>query len=67
MIEQKLMPLRDWREQRFVGTPPSVSTVKRWVKNGDIPTKKIGGSIFVILNEEMNTTGDHLVDAVLSS
>ena len=67
MIQQKLIALEQWRNQRFQGKPPSISTVKRWAKNGDIPTKKIGGSIFVILNEELKTTGDNLVDSVLGS
>jgi hypothetical protein len=66
-IRTKLMSLQQWRLQRFEGTPPSKSTIKRWAKNGDIPAKKIGQCWYVILNEEMNTTGDDLVDSVLRS
>ena len=60
----KLMPLEEWRTQRFT-TPPSRATARRWVTNGDIPGKLIGGKWFVNLEEEINSTGDELVDSIL--
>ncbi|SEA29446.1 Excisionase-like protein [Marinobacterium iners DSM 11526] len=63
-IEQ-LMPLHEWRTQRFT-TPPSRSTVKRWCVNGHIPAKLIGGKWFVRVEEERRSTGDPLVDQVLA-
>ena len=47
----KLMPLEEWRTQRFT-TPPSPATVRRWISNGDIPGKHIGGKWFVDICEE---------------
>lgn len=61
----KLMTINDWRQNRFSGKPPAESTVKRWAKEGSIPAKKIGGKWFVMVSEEIRTTGDDLVDAVL--
>ncbi|WP_221801886.1 helix-turn-helix domain-containing protein [Oceanobacter mangrovi] len=61
----KLMSVSDWRTARFASNPPSEQTVKRWAKNGDIPAKKIGGRWFIMVTEELQTTGDELVDAVL--
>lgn len=66
-IRTKLMSLQQWRLERFEGTPPSQSTIKRWAMNGDIPAKKIGRHWYVMLQEEMTTTGDELVDSVLRS
>lgn len=66
-LNTQLMSLSEWREKRFVGKPPSTSTVHRWIKNGDLPAKRIGGMWFVIISEEQNTTGDSLVDAVLQA
>lgn len=62
---KKLMPLEEWREKRFT-TPPSMQTVRRWANNGDIPgAKKLGGSWFIDIDVEENTTGNDLVDQVL--
>ncbi|ASP40354.1 DNA-binding protein [Bacterioplanes sanyensis] len=64
-MNQKLMSVSEWRDQRFIGKPPAYSTVKRWIKNGELPAKQLGGTWYVIVSEEQNTTGDALVDAVL--
>lgn len=62
---KKLMPLEEWRTKRFT-TPPSSATVRRWVKNGDVPgAKKIGGSWYIDVELENISTGDELVDQVL--
>lgn len=49
----KLMPLEEWRHERFT-TPPSPATVRRWITNGDIPGRLIGGKWFVDLEEELS-------------
>jgi len=61
----RLMSLQQWRRERFAGRIPSENTVKRWAKNGDIPAKKIGKTWFVLVQEEIGTTGDELVDRIL--
>lgn len=62
---KKLMPLEEWRVERFT-TPPSTQTVRRWAQNGDIPgAKKIGGSWYVDIDAEQLSTGNDLVDHVL--
>jgi hypothetical protein len=63
----KLMALAEWSQSRFVGTPPAETTVKRWCRDGVIPAKRIGGKWFVMVAEELRTTGDNLVDSVLKS
>jgi hypothetical protein len=63
----QLMSVNDWRAARFAVKPPSEQTVRRWCEHGDIPAKKIGGQWFVMVNEELRTTGDDLVDSVLKS
>ena len=61
----KLMPLEEWRIKRFT-TPPSSQTARRWAQNGDIPgARKIGGTWYVDLKDEQNSTGNSLVDSVL--
>jgi hypothetical protein len=64
VVIPKLMTLEKWRHERFE-TPPSKSTALRYAQNGDIPAKKIGGQWFVMLDEEINTTGSDRVDAIL--
>lgn len=65
MLNERLMPLHEWRIKRFT-TPPGRSTVKRWCENGHIPAKLIGGRWYVRIDEELRTTGDPLVDQVLT-
>lgn len=63
-IHEQLMPLHEWRTVRFT-TPPSRATAVRWCENGEIPAKLIGGKWYVKFVEEMQSTGDDLVDQVL--
>jgi hypothetical protein len=66
MIPQ-LMSVNDWRKARFASKPPTEQTVRRWAENGNIPAKKIGGKWFVMVTDELRTTGNDLVDSVLKS
>jgi len=43
---------------------PSPSTIRRWIDNGDLEGKIIGGNYYVLVQE---TTGDPLVDSVLQA
>lgn len=60
----KLMPLKQWCKERFT-TPPAYSTALRMVHSGEVPAKKLGGSWYVMAEEEVNSTGSDRVDAIL--
>lgn len=60
----KLMALKHWRVERFHKPIPK-NTALRWVQNGEIPAKKIGGEWFVMLEEEVFDTGCDRVNEIL--
>lgn len=65
----KRMRLSEYRRHAFVGQPPSNQTIINWIKNGDLPGEKMGGSwvVFVSDNgEALRSTGNALADAVLN-
>ena len=66
-IRTKLMSLQQWRLQRFECPPPVNLQLSAGLEMAIYLKKKIGQCWYVILNEEMNTTGDDLVDSVLRS
>lgn len=61
----KLMDLDQWRSARFAGTPPAMTTVRRWCREGYVPSKKIAGTWFIDLDAERRQTGNKLADSVL--
>lgn len=64
----KLMIVSEYRDVRFAGTKkPSINTIKRWVENGSIPGKKIGGLYYVDITAESEQTGNTLADMILSA
>ena len=60
----KLMPISEWRKFRFTH-PPSLSTIKRWCEQGQLPSKKIGGTWYIDYQKELKQTGDESVDSIL--
>lgn len=80
-MPKKLISVAEYRRQRFHGRKkPSERTIRRWIIQGEIPGRKIGGMYFVDLGgEERQTemlvketqvlgrvlTGKALVDRVL--
>lgn len=62
----KLMPLEEYRIKRF-STPPSRQTILKWVHDGDLPAKKIGGRWFIKVNEEIDSLGDERLDRILKA
>ncbi|UYG08396.1 excisionase [Halomonas sp. M4R1S46] len=66
MSTGKLMSLEEWRKARFAGEPPAMSTIRKWCREGHVPSKKIGGSWFIDLDAEARQTGNPLADAVLN-
>jgi hypothetical protein len=63
---EKLMSIAEWRESRFT-TPPDKRTVRGWCESGYVPAKKIGRNWFVIINKEIEQTGDAKVDSLINS
>ena len=63
----KLIKLAKYREERFVeGSRPSVSTLRRWIENGKLPGKKIGGQTYVEISEEMlEPTNNELANKII--
>lgn len=62
----KLMTVREWRERYFTAdSAPAELTVRRWLHNGDVPGRKIGGNWYV---DEAGwlAGGDELVAKVLA-
>jgi len=62
----KLLSLNEWREQRFTGRKPALSTCKRWCSEGHVPAKKIGKLWYVCVQDEIKLTGNDLVDSVIN-
>ncbi|HEY8386512.1 MAG TPA: hypothetical protein VIK82_09875 [Porticoccaceae bacterium] len=62
-----LITPQEWIERRFgdAKKKPHPSSVRRWIENGVLPGKKIGGRFYVEIDDERNSTGDELVDRVL--
>lgn len=64
----KLMKLETWRKKQFAPEDiPARSTVLKWLANGDLAGKRIGGSWYIDVETESKTTGDDLVDRVLQA
>lgn len=64
----KLITLKRFRQttEHFEpGSMPSNSTLKRWVENGEIDGKRIGGIYYIDL-DGFASDDDALVDAVLA-
>lgn len=65
----KRMLINEFRREAFVGKPPSPATVKKWIRDGDLPGERIGNSWIVFVDADGNPardTGNALADSVLS-
>lgn len=60
------MTVREWRERYFSeASAPAELTVRRWLQNGDVPGRKIGGNWYVD-EAAWLAGGDELVAKVLA-
>jgi hypothetical protein len=62
-----LLTTEKWLNRYFDDTSrPSVSTLQRWLRDGKIPGKKVGGTWFIDEHEWL-ADGDDLVERVLKA
>ena len=62
----KLMSVSKWIERYFVpGSEPPDSTVRRWLRQGDIPARKVGGTWFIDEEAWLETEVDVLVERIM--
>lgn len=60
-----LMKVSQYRREHFAeGSRPSVNTIKKWVDNGEVYGKVIGGMYYV--DPDKIVTANPLVDKVLN-
>lgn len=63
----KLMTPRAWAEKYFAeGSRPPEPTLRRWMQNGSVPARKIGGSWFIDEHAWL-AEGDDLVLRILNA
>jgi len=63
----KLLTTDRWLDVYFeAASRPSVATLQRWLRDGKIPGKKVGGTWFVDEHEWL-ADGDDLVERVLKA
>jgi len=61
----KLIKLDQFRKDYFAeGSRPALKTIRRQIKSGEIPGKKIG-KVYYVDMDKFNLTGNPLVDSVL--
>jgi hypothetical protein len=54
-IWPKQLEASEWLEDGFTGKKrPNITTVQRWIVNGNIPGKKVGSKYFVWVDQHLN-------------
>lgn len=62
-----LMKISQYREEHFVeGSRPAINTLKKWIDNGDLNGKVIGGNYYVQIDESEGESVNELVEKALS-
>lgn len=68
MKQPAYMKVSEYRAKYFVkGSQPAESTIRRWVRDGDLPGKVIGKVHYVDVSTFKQLTGNALVDQVLQA
>lgn len=63
----KLMSIKGFQNQYFAkGEAPALNTIKRWIEQGTIDGRKVGGKYFVNV-QAFELTDNELVNSVLAS
>lgn len=66
-MQKKLMKISQYQRQFFCpGSEPELSTLRKWINNGDLPGVIIGRNFYIDVNK-LDLTGNPLVDAVLEA
>lgn len=61
----KLISIPQWRDKHFAeGSAPDDVTVRRWLRNAQLPGRKVGGTWYID-EAEWLADGDELVRRVL--
>lgn len=63
----KLISITEYRDLRFTGRRPAASTLRRWIEDGELPGRRIGGCYYVDIDAEQKRTGNSIADAVLEA
>lgn len=63
----KLISISEYRDLRFTGRRPAASTLRRWIEDGELPGRRIGGCYYVDLDAEQKRTGNSIADAILET
>lgn len=65
-MKKELMKAAKYREEYFhESSRPAVSTIRRWINNGDLPGTVIGNVYYVDISLTEKMTGNDLADKVL--
>lgn len=63
----KLIPLSEWRQRTFDEPRPSLRACQQWAKEGRLRgVRQYGNKWFIDPTQEARTTGNALVDKVLT-
>lgn len=47
-----MMTAKQYREENFAeGSRPDIATIRGWIKRGELPGKKIGGTYYVLVED----------------
>lgn len=61
------MKISQYRQEHFVeGSRPALNTLKKWIDNGDLEGKVIGGNYYVFVGEVKSESVNDLVEKALS-
>ena len=52
-IWPKKLSLTEYRRVAFAGKPPGMTTLKRWINDGQLPGEKMGTRYFVTVNQAL--------------
>lgn len=63
----KLITIAEYKRRQFAeGSAPHDSTIRRWIANGELPGRIIGGTYYVH-ESALHSTGNELADKILKA
>ncbi|MCG5512773.1 hypothetical protein [Ectothiorhodospira shaposhnikovii] len=66
-MSKRLMLVSEYRHLRFTpGSRPSINTLKKWIREGELPGKRLGNLYYVEVEAEASAaTEDELINRIL--